>query len=299
MKYIRNLMLIASLPLCMAACDDSDDIPQNATQAAVSFQESSTTVKEDVTFVTVPITVSGTEKRNRDISVRVALKDSHGKLKMDRDIILTTDTYRIPAGTDQVNLEVGLRVANDEMEMDRFITFEISEVEGASVGANKDFTIHIIENNFIEGTYTIRGINPLEGYMSTGRVMVNALGDDLENVVFDFGLGASIPVKFVTLVPDRLYAIEIEPFQVAGVYNGENVYLSWSLMDEKTGKLNYEKDGVKPSIKGIFEILPDAEGRKIMFTMNDGFGLVSYENGQVAWYPSDLFQAKTTITKED
>ncbi|WP_291593089.1 hypothetical protein [Bacteroides sp.] len=298
MKYIKNFMLITCLSLSMTACDDSDDVRNNETNAVLEFESSSITVKEDADFITVPIVVSGTNERNGDIFFQVSLKSENGNLKLDRDIILTTDHYRIPAGTNKVTLEIGLRIENAKIEHDRYITLAITDPVGATVGAKGEYRIDITEKNPMDGSYLIRGINPFNGYLASGRVEVTFPDEAMENATFDFGLGNAIPVAMTMMIPDRLYFIEIEAFQSAGLYNGSEIYLSWASLNAK-GKLIYEKDGVKPNIKGILEILSTEAGKKYVFTFNEGFGLVSLVKDEVAWYQSDVFSSELTATKEE
>ena len=296
MKYIKNLVVGLCLSLLLSACGENDDNQVNTTDTTVGFGTTSITIKENTTFLNLPIYTAQGESRNGDILLRVIIKETSETLHPDHEVILTTETLRIPAGETSINAEIALHAENEKIEKGRYLILQITEVQGASL-ANSECTVYLSERNFIEGTYLIRGLNPLNEIMSSGAVNINAQDETMDHITMDFGLGGTAKVTFTEIIPDKLYHVSIEPFAHVGNYNGKNIYLSWLKKDESTNIL--ESDRQKP-ITGIFEQLTGDDKKIFRFTMNDAFGLMSINDDDTPqWYSSDIFGAETTITKEN
>lgn len=74
MKYIKLLAMML-LPLTFAACSD-DDENMNSGNATVGFSQSEIDVKENVSSIQVPITVTG--EHSGLIEVTVTVKNASG-----------------------------------------------------------------------------------------------------------------------------------------------------------------------------------------------------------------------------
>ena len=171
MKYWK-LLAICMLPLSFVACSDDDDAPVNSGNATVEFQSATMQVKENMTIVEVPITVTG--EHNGDIYVTAKMVSSSENYEADKDVIVTTENFVLPAETESVNLEAHLvNLANDAIEAGRTITFEITEVKGATLGGNKTCTVELKENNPLEGTYTLTGYSPFDGAVGSMKFILS------------------------------------------------------------------------------------------------------------------------------
>ena len=88
MKYIKLLAMML-LPLTFAACSD-DDENMNSGNATVGFSQSEIDVKENVSSIQVPITVTG--EHSGLIEVTVTVKNASGiSVENDKTVLLTSE----------------------------------------------------------------------------------------------------------------------------------------------------------------------------------------------------------------
>ena len=127
-KYIKLLAFLC-LPLAFTACDDDENL--NGGEATVQFKETSMTISERTTSLNLPIVVSG--DHTGLIKVRVECVESNG-LKDDENIIITSRDLRIPAGVEEVEVEIVTSMLTEEEDHGRYFTLEIISAEGAQVG---------------------------------------------------------------------------------------------------------------------------------------------------------------------
>ncbi len=231
MRYLKYLVSCL-IPLAFVACSEDDEMPLNTGNATVSFSQSTIEIKESVTSINLPIVVSG--EHNGNIRVTATMTNSSEGLEKDKNVIITTETLNIPAGTETVNLEVRLEgVTNEEIVSGRNITFEIKGAEGASISGQSTCTINILENNPLEGTYTFGGYDPYgTGYLTCNLSMQDG---DLTKAYLDFGMGGLLQINLEEIESMKRYNVTIPAGQVVGVNAtyGDVVFsygeINWSL----------------------------------------------------------------------
>ena len=293
------------LSLLLAGCNDSDSGEINSQDTSIGFKEPVLKLKETVDFVTIPIVVSNDVVRNGDIVVNVTMKGSNANFELDKDIIITTQTLRIPPQESEMDLEVGLHVYNPEIVSGRNVEFEITGAQGASVGPQNTFKINIEEKNFVEGTYEIKGVDAFYDSAMYGKARVIALDETLDNLRLDFGIGGQAVIKMTEIIAEREYEFEILPFQFIGTYNSADVYVSWfrKKFDSNKEPSEVEENGLyydktRP-MKGKFvRTMEDGKEKSIVITMDDAFGLLGDWKGKYEWF-SNVWMPKATFTKID
>ncbi len=283
--------MVVCLPVFIIACDSNDN-SINTVKATVEFEEEIVAVKETVTFLTIPIVASSDEKRDGDIIVNVTVKEHSAGFEKDKDFIITTETLRITPDMKSVNFETGLHVENEEVEKNRRITFHITTADGASLGTKSTCMLDIKEKNFVEGIYTIRGVNAFDDMNSTGKCSFRGEDETLNNMFIDFNLGGAAEVKFTEIRENWEYDVEIQPFRYIGSFDGMGVYLSWAKLDGK--QVLYDRN--KP-IKGKFERKTVEGVEQMVFTFKDGFGLIgANDKGELSWF-YNVWKENATMTK--
>lgn len=304
-KYVRTLAAFFSLSLLFAGCGSDDDEKRsvNTTDTMVGFEKASYAVKETETYLNVPISVSEEVARNGDVVLKVRVT-GHNFAEGENigNVILTTEHLRIPFEKKSTNAELSLRVENKEVQTGRYITLEIVDVDGASIGQNAKCTISIQEKNYIEGTYEIRGVNPYTGYILTEQVAIYAEDETMDKVFLDFNVGGGAKMTFTELLPEELYNFVIEPFTTVGQYNGKDVYLTWADLkyNDKEVFLKPEYNREKP-VTGHYEILKGENGDKVhKFTFTCAIGVLSLNEKDEPdpWYQNYVYTVKTTMTKK-
>lgn len=247
MKHLKNLILCL-IPLSFLACNEDDEMVLNTGNATVSFSQSSIEIKESVTSINLPIVVSG--EHNGNIRVSATMTNSSEGIEKDKNVIITTETLNIPAGTETVNLEVRLEgVTNEEIVSGRSITFEIQNAEGASVSEQNTCTINILENNPLEGTYVFGGHDPYgTGYLTCNLSMQN---DDLSKAYLDFDTGGLLQVNLEEVESMKRYNITIPAGQVVGVDSSYgDILFAYGEVDWNAGQI-YPDTSV--SITGTYD----------------------------------------------
>lgn len=143
-KYIKLLAFLC-LPLAFTACDDDENL--NGGEATVQFQETNITISERATTLNVPITVSG--DHTGLIKLRVECAEANG-LKDDENILITSRELRIPAGVEEVNVEIYFsNLLTEEETTGRYFTLEIASAGGAQI-ANGTCRVDIEEMKKVE-----------------------------------------------------------------------------------------------------------------------------------------------------
>lgn len=190
MKYIK-LFILGLLPWILGACNKEEEVALNTGDATVEFESASVTVKESVTSVNLPIVVKG--EHTGKIVVYATMTEKSEGIEIDKNVIITTETLNFLEGTETLNLEVGLvGISNDEVNEGRSVTFEIKEVNGAKVGTNNTCTVNFTENNPMEGTYVVGGVDALDAGTLTCELIMEEGRDDV--AYLDFGTGTLLTV---------------------------------------------------------------------------------------------------------
>lgn len=247
MKYLKLLALFL-LPLSFVACSE-DEEGVNTGAATVEFAGATMEIKESVSLVNIPITVSG--EHNGNIVVTAKLAGNTGDFVLDKNIIITTEKLNIPQGVETVNLEVRLEdIANEAIESGRTMIFEITEAAGATLGANKTCTVELKENNPLEGTYTLSGYSPFDGKVVSERCNLSMEEGVNDKAYIDFGLGGTLLVNLEEVVSGVKYNITIPGAQVIGAYGSYgDVYLMMCKVDWNAGSVAAGQN----DITGVFE----------------------------------------------
>ncbi|MCD8032638.1 MAG: hypothetical protein LUF85_17905 [Bacteroides sp.] len=205
MKY-NKFLLLTCLSLLMIACSD-DDEKTNTTSATIQFEERELEIKESANLVQIPLVITG--ETNGTIQIKVTMKENSSNFKLDEDIIITSEYITVPAGVETVNFETRLIVENIEMEMGRYITFEIEEVKGATKGANTTCTLNIEENNLLEGTYTMSGYNVFDMATTQMTVKIEAVEGSDDKLKVDFGYGGTATMEYWESDEPGVYYLEM------------------------------------------------------------------------------------------
>ncbi|MBE6280465.1 MAG: hypothetical protein E7095_00150 [Bacteroides sp.] len=247
MKYWK-LLAICMLPLSFVACSDDDDAPMNSGNATVEFQSANMQVKESTTMVEIPITVTG--EHNGDILVTAKMISSSENYELDKDVIVTTENFVLPAETESVNLEVHLvDLANDAIEAGRTITFEITEVKGATLGGNKTCTVELKENNPLEGTYTLKGYSPFDGAVGSMKFVLSMEEGVTDKAYLECDYGI-LQMNLEEIEPGKKYNVTIPGYQTIGNHSSYGpIYFVMTFVDWSAGSVLTGKN----DITGVFE----------------------------------------------
>lgn len=304
MKYIKIIGAALTAALLAAGCDDNDGYKINTTDAVVGFGETVISLKETEEFVTIPIVIENDTERDGDVIVHASMKSSNAGFETDKDIIITTETFRLPPELSTINFEVALNVYNPEITTGRNVEFQITSVSGASVGSNGTCRIDFVEQNFVEGVYVITGQNMIYETRATARVSISTTDETLDNVWLNFGIGTLAVMNFTEIVPELEYDIEIEPFQFIGIYNSYSVYVTWITNskandDPDTMELyaGLYYDRTRPVKAKLVRKIEDGKETSLVITIEDGFGLLGILNDSYTWF--DNFKPNATMEKAD
>lgn len=212
MKYLK-LLALCLLPFSFAACSDDEEGATNTGNASVEFSAASVETRESTNILSLPIVVSG--EHNGNIVVTVGMKSASGEnLVEDTNIIITTNKLTIPAGVESVNFEIHMvNVTNDALDP-RSMEFEITDAQGASIGANNICTVNLTENNPLEGTYTISGYSPFDDAVVNTSCALTMEQGVTDEAYLDFGYGQTIKMS-LTEAGDG-YDVSMDAMQVVG-----------------------------------------------------------------------------------
>lgn len=124
MKNIK-LFLLAVVAGLFAACSEDENFNTNA--VTVGFEDSEVSFNESDNMVFLPIKVTG--ERNGDIKLVITTEDNTAK--DEEHYLITSKEINIPAGADEVKIE--MRILDDgNVENDpRDFTIKIANVQGA------------------------------------------------------------------------------------------------------------------------------------------------------------------------
>lgn len=246
MKYLK-LLAFFLLPLAMVACGD-DDEALNSGNATVQFSEATITTRESTTMLQIPIVVSG--ERNGSVRIVAKMSGSNANFEADKDVIVTTEHFVIPADVESVNLEVHLSVGNDAIESGRNITFEIVSAEGATIGSTKTCTVELKENNPLEGIYTLRGFSPFDGAVASEKCELS-MEEGVNDVAYlDLGFGGLLTMNLEEVIPGTKYNITIPGLQVIGNHATYGpIYFPLCGVDWNAGAVNSYRD----EITGVYD----------------------------------------------
>lgn len=187
-KYIKFLVFLF-LPMAFAACSEDENL--NSTEATVQFKEATINTSEVTTALNIPVVVSG--EHTGLIKVYIEYKEAHG-LKDDENVIITSRELLLPAGTDEVMLETRLNVSNEKQENGRILSFEIVEVQGATLGSNNTCQVKLKEALPIEGSYQLTGLDLSTGAVGGLACVITLSETNPNELLLDFGNGAALPI---------------------------------------------------------------------------------------------------------
>ena len=279
-KYIKLFMALC-LPALIISCKDDKEII-NTGAATIAFQESTVSIKESISLLQLPITVTG--DHNGLIKINVTMKSNNANFTKDKDVIITSESLFIPVGSEQINMEVALDISNDEIIDGRYIIFEITNAEGASLGSNKTITIDIKENNILEGKYTLKGFNVFDNKETTYNCQITAVEGSPDKMLIDFGLGGTAEM-YLTGDPDSMeYDVSIAPMQNIGKTQGYDVLITW--LNAENDKIYYSP---KEPIVGEF--------KNKVITLESGLGFMASQNGSLEGWMDGWKQGTITLTK--
>lgn len=223
MNYLK-LFAILFVTFAVIACDEDDGL--NTGAATIEFQSAEIEVKELTSFLNLPIVIKG--EHNGLVKVDIEVSDNDSGFENDKDILITDKSLLIPIGTESVNVEALLSIANDEILQNRSFSIAIVGAEGAAIGTNSICKINIIENSPLEGKYVMEGKSQLQtpnGVTNYACTFIS-VNDSFEQLYLDFGQGDMALVDVETTANEDEYKLTIVPDQVIGVYNGNNVELT-------------------------------------------------------------------------
>ncbi len=215
MKYIKILAMLL-LPFITMACDEDESY--NSGAATVEFSKAEVTFKELTTAYNFPIVVTG--EHTGLIKVSVALKDVQGDFEDDINIIMTQHDLLIPAGTETVNVETVLSLANDEITPNRHFSLEIVKVDGATIGENAVCKVNIEESNPLEGMYSLTGYGLLQSSTGVEQIdcMLMMVEGSTNQMYLDFGYGNLAMVDLEEVVAGKKYKLSIAANQQLGTH---------------------------------------------------------------------------------
>lgn len=215
MKYIKIVAMLL-LPFIAMACDEDESY--NSGAATVEFESAELTIDEVTSAYNFPIVVTG--DHTGLIKVSIALKDVEGGFENDKDVIITQSELLIPAGTETVNIETVLSLANDEITPGRHFSFEIVQAEGATIGTNAVCKVNIEENSPLEGMYVLEGTSLFEENVSIEQIdcMLTMVKGSTNQMYLDFGLGSAAMVNLEEIVPGQKYSLTIAANQSLGTH---------------------------------------------------------------------------------
>ena len=223
MNYLKQFAILL-LPLVMMACNEDNGL--NTGTATVEFQSPEIGIKELTSSLNLPIMVKG--KHNGLIKVLIEMKENNSGFENDKDILITDNHLLIPTGTESVNIETLLSIANDEINQNRFFSITIVDVEGATIGTNATCKINILENSPLEGKYRMEGKSQLQtpSGVTDYACTLTSVNDSFEQLYLDFGQGGAALVEAEPTDNKDEYKLTIAASQIIGIYNGNNVELT-------------------------------------------------------------------------
>lgn len=166
MKYLK-IFALALGAMMVTACSDDDNNFNTASGVSVEMQSSEMTVKENAGLIDVPLKVTGEANGPIKVTVKVegcgevpALPFEEKNGEWSGNYVLTSETVNIPAGENEVSVEINL--LDDKIETgDRSFNVTITNVEGASIGANTTTLVTVKDDeslpvyDLIQGKYTM------------------------------------------------------------------------------------------------------------------------------------------------
>lgn len=186
MKYIKTFMLLA-VAAVFTACSD-DEAVYNSNEVTVGFASDTYSIREDASYVDIPVTVSGV--RNGRVSLTIVAEEVGGNPAKEwnasektGNFVITDKTLDVEADgqeTRTVNVEVA-PIDDDEMNEDRTFRLTIVAAEGATV-TTASTTVTIVDNEGIlyerlAGTWWLSGVLS-DGTSFTKKVVISGTSDE-------------------------------------------------------------------------------------------------------------------------
>ena len=179
--------MLAAASMMLAACSEKENV--NSSDATVGFQSTTVEYKESDGMIKLPIKIDG--ERNGNIKIKVEATD--GTAKSEEHYILTSGDINVPATVEgTIDLEIRLIDDGQTENDDREFKLTITEVNGATLGANKTVTVvvkDVDKNPYYKlfGTYTADAYD-VEGNPCPFTVTIDNDGDTDEQYLYATGL---------------------------------------------------------------------------------------------------------------
>ncbi|MCM1312928.1 MAG: hypothetical protein NC206_04290 [Bacteroides sp.] len=173
------LLITACAGLLLASCDDDDKL--NTGDAIVSMGQPTYSVKESKGLFTVPVSVTG--KQNGQIEVTVAVSVVDENCKEDEHFLITSKKITIPASKQTGNIEIKTvddHIINDDRTFDLVIT----DVKGAKIDNTLASTrVTLVDNDALPydrmgGSWTVTATNLMDENEETITWTTNLLVND-------------------------------------------------------------------------------------------------------------------------
>lgn len=147
---IKFLSILALGTFAFVSCTDDSDYDKTNTAPGVTVEMKETMMRfsedqaSNTSFFFIPIVVNGEANGNIDVTVELASVGEDGAIE-DTHYIMTSKQVTIVPGEQSVNLEFYPK-GNDVINDDRSFNVTISNVKGASIGANSTCEVVLVDN---------------------------------------------------------------------------------------------------------------------------------------------------------
>lgn len=201
---IYKIFAIALAALTFSACSDDDDVAglNSASGVTVEMKSATFNIDENIDVFKVPVAVTG--KANGKIEVTVAVSpgpanpdsqtDPTEPAKVVENYNVTSYTIYIPEGETEGYIECTNVWEQGEINDDRVFTMTIKDVKGATLGAQKDCVVTLvnIDDPYTSmcGTWKLKAVNMSSGEPVEYNITMSTVtpGDsDYGKVLYGFG----------------------------------------------------------------------------------------------------------------
>lgn len=278
MKYLK-LSVLALLSAFVFSCSDDDDAPINSGNATIGFDQTEYTVDEGTASILIPVTLTG--DHNGDVKFKVVVDQLHGdKLDVKETVLLTGQDITMPAGVNQVDVEVYMNTRTLKDTPGRYYTLKIASVQGASLAADQ-VKVNLVESknpmDALCGTWTMSGDKkPFDFTMSVDpRDEEGKLGLMIcETKNFD---GQGIPAKWNMKVVGTTLQFKLETTIAEGLNFGKP---EWGLCSLRWASFAMSPQGLMLG-DGVIAGAWNEEFTEIKYDANDVLGTWIYDQNGV------------------
>ena len=198
MKYFKSFILLATVTL-LAACSSDKAGNNTMVDTVAGFASTEITVKENVGYFNVPISITGVRNGNVKLTVEV-IPDATNPAIEDEHYLITTKTLTLLASDNESEtLNVQIKTVDDsEINEARKFKLKIINIEGATL-TNDEVTITLRDNDaaFFEkffGKWDIT-FTDHDGVVQTKTVTITGPSDE-EDPDYNNILTATCPAMF-------------------------------------------------------------------------------------------------------